>query len=120
MTPKPGRRAPRVRTSLDGSLSARSAHDVRVVDLSSSGCLVECDTLLDHGAILDLRLRLEGDPFAAKVRVTEAYLDGSAKGVSGRYLAGLEFLALPVRAEARLLRFLDAERRKRGAHSSAH
>ena len=120
MTPKPGRRAPRVRTSLDGSLSARSAHDVRVVDLSSSGCLVECDTLLDHGAILDLRLRLEGDPFAAKVRVTEAYLDGSAKDASGHYLAGLEFLALPVRAEARLLRFLDAERRKRGAHSSAH
>jgi hypothetical protein len=105
---------------LAGRLAGRSARDVTVVDLSLSGCLVQCETLLDHGAILDLRVELAPEPLTAKVEVTEASLDGAASAESPRYLAGLRFLALPVKEEARLMRFLDDERRRRSADAASH
>jgi hypothetical protein len=99
----------------------RNPRDITVVDLSLTGCLLQCNALLDSGAILDLRLTLGAEPFAAKVRVTEASLDGSAPTAQPpRYLAGLQFLGLPVQEEARLLRFLEKERRKRSAHAPSH
>jgi hypothetical protein len=84
---------------------------VWVLDVSRTGCLLQCEARLDPGAIFDLRLRLGDEDFAAKVRVADASLDGAAQGPA--YLAGLEFLGLPVQQEARLLRFIEAERRKR-------
>ena len=51
---------------LEGSLTGRVVHPVRLVDLSLTGCLVRCDTLLEPGAILDLRLQLGGQPFRAR------------------------------------------------------
>lgn len=85
-----------------------------VVDLSLTGCLVRCEAALDTGTILDLRTELDEAPFAAKVQVTESYLDGStATGPPARYLAGLSFLGLPAQEQARLRRFLDDERRRR-------
>ena len=90
-----------------------------MLDLSLTGCLVRCGAALDQGAILDLDLRLDPDPFAAKVRVTGASLDGSSlAGEPPRYLAGLAFLGLPAREEARLRRFLQEERRRRSADAS--
>jgi PilZ domain len=107
------RRAPRLATHLDGSLLGRSARPVRVVDLSLTGCLVQCPARLDHGAILDLEIRLP-DPVAAKVRVASASLDGAvAPEEAPRFLAGLEFLGLAAQAQASLRRFLDAERKRR-------
>ena len=120
---KPGRRrAPRLSIDLEASLSGRHKRPVRVLDLSRTGCLVQCETLLDHGAILDLELVLAPEPLVAKVRVTETYLDGSAPAEEApRYLAGLEFLGLPAREETRLRRFLDELRRRRSsADASAH
>lgn len=108
------RRSPRVSIQLPGSLSGRHRRPITVVDLSRTGCLVQCDNLLDHGAILDLDIALDAEPFAAKVLVTETYLDGAAAPEeSPRYLAGLEFLGLPAREETRLRRFLEDERRRR-------
>jgi hypothetical protein len=108
------RRAPRFATHLEGRLASRLPHAVIVEDLSVTGCLVRCDTLLDHGAILDLEMRLGEDPMGARVRVAESYLDGErTEGQTGRYLAGLEFLGLPPREAAQLRRFLDDERRRR-------
>jgi hypothetical protein len=114
------RRSPRLATRLPGSLLARATHEVCVLDLSRGGCLVQCAARLDPGAIFDLRLRLGDEDFAAKVRVADASLDGAAEAGHASYLAGLEFLALPVQQEARLLRFIEGERRKRGADPPAH
>ena len=105
---------------LAGSLEGRAPRDVTVVDLSLTGCLVQCETLLDHGAIFDLRVELAPEPLTAKVQVTEASLDGAASAPSPRYLAGLRFLGLPVKEEARLMRFLDGERRRRSADATPH
>ena len=108
------RRAPRLATRLAGSLAGRVAHPVTVLDLSLTGCLVQCGRLLDHGAILALDVDVEGQPLCARVRVAESYVDGSVPAEpSGGFLAGLEFLGLPPRESDRLRRFLDEERRRR-------
>jgi hypothetical protein len=108
------RRAPRLPVQLEGSLAGRAAYPVDVVDLSLTGCLVRSPNALDAGAILDLALTLCADPFRVKVRVVGSSLDGAGAPQSGtRYLAGLEFLALPPREQLRLRRFLDDERRRR-------
>jgi hypothetical protein len=107
------RRAPRLATRLSGRLKGRVARPVTVVDLSVTGCLVQCGALLDHGAILDLDLDVAGEPLLAKVRVAEAYVDGAAAAPSAGFLAGLEFLGLPPRGAERLRRYLDEERRRR-------
>jgi len=113
------RKAPRLPTRIEGSLRGRTQKGVTVVDLSLTGCLVRCGSLLDHGAILDLDLHLEPDPIGTKVRVTEASLDGAAPpGGPPQYLAGLQFLGLSAREEARLRRFFEEERRRRGADTS--
>jgi hypothetical protein len=114
------RRAPRLPIERDGLLSGRQARPVKVLDLSGSGCLVRCDALLDAGAILDLELRLEKEPLRAKVRVTNACLDGAVvPGEPPRFLAGLEFLSLSAREQAALRRFLEDERRRRRSADAA-
>jgi PilZ domain len=106
------RRAPRVSTALSGSLLGREPEPVVVLDLSLTGCLVRCRSLLDRGAIRDLRLALGDQSLTAKVRVQEASLDGAAPpGEEARFLTGLEFLALPAQEALRLRVFLDAARR---------
>lgn len=115
-----GRRAPRVAVRIDASLAGRSNRKVRLVDLSMSGCLVQCEARLDPGAIFDLHLFLDADPLTAKVRVVEASLDGTSGPDEGpRYLAGLEFLSLAAREQNDLRRFIAEERRKRSAHPAA-
>jgi hypothetical protein len=115
------RRAPRLPIRIEGSLEGRAIRGVTLLDLSATGCLVRCDARLDHGAILDLKLRLEDGPLSAKVRVCETCLDGeSAPGDDKRYLAGLEFLGLPPRDAERLRKLLADERRKRSADAPAH
>jgi hypothetical protein len=110
------RKSPRVSIELVGSLSGRSPRPVTIVDLSASGCLVRCGARLDPGAIFDLGVKLDKHHLTTKVRVTEAYLDGTTD--EGRYLAGLEFLSLPARDDIMLRQFLDEEgRRRRSAHA---
>jgi hypothetical protein len=118
--PAPRRRAPRLSVERPGTLKGRLPHAITVIDLSLTGCLVRCGTLLDRGAILDFEMALEDGPLEAKVRVAEASVDGSRDGEAGAScLAGLAFLALPPLAGARLRRFLDEERRRRqGADAS--
>jgi hypothetical protein len=90
------------------------------VDVSLTGCLVRCSTLLDQGAIFDLRAALGDEPFVAKVRVTSASLDGAPPEGDASYLAGLEFLSLSALEGARLRRFVEQERqRRRGADPAA-
>ena len=110
---KDSRRARRLVTDLPGTLRGRKPRDVRIVDLSLTGCLVRCAGRLDVGAIVDLETSLDGEAFEAKARVAEASLDGSAAGPEPACLAGLEFLSLAASQETRLLSFLDRAQRRR-------
>ena len=112
--PATRRRAPRLSVDRPGRLKGRLSHEITVIDLSLTGCLVRCGTLLDSGAIMDFEMSLDDGPLQAKVRVADASMDGSREGDErSGCLAGLEFLALPPREGARLRRFLDEERRRR-------
>jgi hypothetical protein len=118
--PSGRRRAPRVLVDAEGRLTGRLSHRIRSIDLSLTGCLIRCDTLLDHGAILDLELTIDPQPLCTKVRVAESSIDGAAPAGSGAYLAGLEFLGLAPQEATRLRTFLEGERRRRqGAHPAA-
>jgi len=119
--PATRRRAPRLSVDRPGRLGARLPRTITVIDLSLTGCLVRCGTLLDAGAILDLEIALDDGPLQSKVRVADASMDGAAGADEhAGFLAGLEFVALPPREAARLRRFLDEERRRRrGADATA-
>ena len=118
--PASRRRAPRLTVERPGRLKGRLPHAIVVIDLSLTGCLVRCGTLLKSGAILDFEMDLDDGPLSTKVRVADASVDGVARGEDGQAcLAGLSFLGLPPREDARLRRFLDEERRRRrGADAS--
>ena len=108
------RRAPRLPVDLEGALTGRVVHPVRLVDLSLTGCLVRCEALLEPGAILDLRLQLGDAPLAAKVRVVDSSLDGSVAGEHAPgAMAGLDFVSVAAQDQTRLRRFLEDERRRR-------
>jgi len=110
----PRRRAPRLKVRLPGRLTGRQTRAVTVVDISQSGCLVQCPAALDLGAILDLEVDLGSEKVLAKVQVAEASLDGDAEAEGpALFLTGLKFLGLLARAEAQLRRFLHDEARRR-------
>jgi PilZ domain-containing protein len=112
--PASRRRAPRLTVERPGRLKGRLPHAIVVIDLSLTGCLVRCGTLLKSGAILDFEMDLDDGPLSTKVRVADASVDGVARGDDGQAcLAGLSFLGLPPREDARLRRFLDEERKRR-------
>ena len=112
--PASRRRAPRLTVERPGRVKGRLSHAIVVIDLSLTGCLVRCATLLKSGAILDFEMDLDDGPLSTKVRVADASVDGAASADAGRAcLAGLEFMGLPPREDARLRRFLDEERRRR-------
>ena len=112
--PASRRRAPRLTVERPGRLKGRLPHAIVVIDVSLTGCLVRCGTLLKSGAILDFEMDLDDGPVSSKVRVAEASVDGVASGDPDQAcLAGLEFLGLPPREDARLRRFLDEERKRR-------
>jgi hypothetical protein len=106
---------------LAGRLASRTSREVTVLDLSLTGCLVRCPSRLLHGAILDLSVTLGAEPFRAKVRVAQAFIEGEAGDARGQgYLAGLEFMGLQAVEHVRLVRFLEEARRRRSAHAPAH
>ena len=112
--PASRRRAPRLIVERRGRLKGRLPHAIVVIDVSLTGCLVRCGTLLKSGAILDFEMDLDDGPLSTKVRVADASVDGVASADGGQAcLAGLEFLGLPPREDARLRRFLDEERKRR-------
>jgi hypothetical protein len=112
--PASRRRAPRLSVERPGRVTGRLPHAIIVIDLSLTGCLVRCGTLLISGAILDFEMDLDDGPLSAKVRVADASVDGAASAEAGQAcLAGLEFMGLPPREDARLRRFLDEERKRR-------
>lgn len=117
----PGRRWPRLPTSLPGALKGARPRAVTVLDLSARGCLARGPAALDAGAILDLEIALPRGAWSAKVRVSSCALDGLvAPAERPRYLLGLEFLGLSAQDADVLRRFLQEEQRRRSADAPAH
>ena len=116
-----GRRSPRLPIELQGALKGPRPREVRLLDLSATGCLTRAPAAFDAGAILDLEVVLPGGPWSSKVRVSSCALDGTVASSEGpRYLLGLEFIGLSVQDADVLRRFLAEEQRRRSADAPAH
>lgn len=106
------RRSRRILIALEGSILGVQSRQVRLQDLSVTGCLVQCAVNIGHGTILDLRVRLGSDDLATKARVVGAFVDGASLPGPPQYLVGLEFVGMAAAEEARLRGFIDQERRR--------
>jgi hypothetical protein len=91
-----------------------------VVDLSLTGCLVRCGTLLKSGAILDFEMDLDDGPLSAKVRVADASVDGAPRGGRpGPAWPAFRSWGLPPREDARLRAVSWTRRGKRRQSADA-
>ena len=61
----------------------------RLVEISGSGCLLECGHRIEEGTIGALRLEVEGQTFLEDVRATRCV---AIAGSGSSYLVGIEFL----------------------------
>lgn len=78
---------------------------VRVIDISSAGCLLESVNRLEPGATGALRVVYEGHEYADDVRIMRC---GSNEGSSGLYYLGVEFLWTTSPGDRSLRRILSA------------
>jgi PilZ domain len=62
---------------------------VRLVNISSSGCLIESSTRLEPGTAGDLRIRVGGDVYTDDVRVARVQ---QVQGAGSTWHVGTEFL----------------------------
>ena len=62
---------------------------VRLVNISTSGCLIESSTRLEAGTAGDLRIRVGGDIYADSVRIARVQ---QVQGAGSTWHVGAEFL----------------------------
>ena len=97
------------RSSRPRALLARTA-DVRLVELSPSGCLLETESRLDVATAGELRLSIVGGELGDDIRVSRCL---RVEGSGSRYRAAAEFLCIrntPVPSLRRAAqRFLDGD-----------
>jgi PilZ domain len=61
----------------------------RLIEISRSGCLLECGHRLEEGTVGTLRLEVEGQTYLEDVRATRCV---EIAGSGSSYLVGVEFL----------------------------
>lgn len=91
------RRAPRLTVSARIEGLAQYWSDVRVVDVSPTGALLECSRHLEKNSLLTLQFALDGAPLSVRARVVHC-----AKPEPDLYRAGVRFELLPAELRERL------------------
>lgn len=71
--------------------------DVRVVDVSPTGALLECSRFLEKNSLLTLQFALGDEPLSVRARVVHC-----TKSEADLYRAGVRFEALPAELRERL------------------
>lgn len=78
------------------------AVSVRLVQISRSGCLLECSHSMPAGTVAMLSLNIDGRRYSDEVRVSRSQL---VAGAGERYEVGVEFLWLHPPLERSLRQF---------------
>jgi len=91
------RRAPRLTLSARVEGLAQYWSDVRVVDVSPTGALLECSRFLENNSLLTLQFSLGETPLSVRARVVHC-----AKVEPDLYRAGVRFEALPAELRDRV------------------
>ena len=87
---------------------------VTVRDISRGGALIECAFPLVLGGAHDLRLHLGDDAVVVTARIARCEIADLGRELV-RYMAGVEFVAVPPHAEAALAAYLERVERERAA-----
>ena len=72
----------------------------RLVDISSSGCLLESSRRIDEGTVGALRLEISGETYFEDVRTTRCV---AIAGLGSSFLVGIEFIG-PARTDGTSIR----------------
>ncbi len=91
------RRAPRLNLSARIEGLAQYWSDVRVVDVSPTGALIECPRFLERNSLLTLQFSIEDSPLSVRARVIHC-----TKHEPDVYRAGVRFEALPAELRDRV------------------
>ncbi len=97
------RRAPRLTLSARVEGLAQYWSDVRVVDVSPTGALLECSRFLEQNSLLTLQFALGDSPLLVRARVVHC-----AKSEPDLYRAGVRFEALPAEHRERVRELIRA------------
>jgi hypothetical protein len=85
-----------------------------VRDISRKGAQIECAFPLILGSVHELRLHLDEDSIVVRARVARCHIADIGRDLV-RYVAGVEFVELPLHADAAIAAYLDRVQRERGA-----
>ncbi len=91
------RRAPRITLSARVEGLAHYWSDVRVLDVSPSGALIESPRFLEKDSVLTLQFELDEDPVSVRARVVHC-----SESEGALYRAGVRFEALPAENRDRI------------------
>ena len=94
---EPLRRAPRLTVSARIEGLAQYWSDVRVVDVSPTGALLECSRFLETNSLLTLQFALGDTPLSVRARVVHC-----TKSEPDLYRAGVRFETLPMELRERV------------------
>lgn len=100
---EPSRRAPRLTLSARVEGLAQYWSDVRVVDVSPTGALLECSRFLEKNSLLTLQFSIGEAPLTVHARVVHC-----GKLEPDLYRAGVRFEALPTALRERLRELIRA------------
>jgi hypothetical protein len=95
------RRAPRLTLSARVEGLAQYGADVKVLDVSPSGALLESPRFLETDSVLTLTLSLDGAPLSVRARVVHC-----ARAEEDLFRAGVNFEALPTEKRDRIRQFI--------------
>jgi hypothetical protein len=96
------------RTALDGQLAILPSNlEVRVLDISVAGILLQASQPLDIGARGRLRLNLWGAPFTADVEVRRVSPPRAERGRHNEYRIGAVFIAIASEHRQLVERFMS-------------
>ncbi len=100
---EPSRRAPRVTVSARIEGLAQYWSDVRVVDVSPTGALLECTRFLEKNSLLTLQFSIGESPLSVRARVVHC-----TKLETDLYRAGVRFEPLPAELGERVRELIQA------------
>lgn len=102
------------RTEILGRLSGEVTvpAPMLVRDISRTGAQIECAFPLVLGSAHEIRLHLDDDTVVVRARVVRCHIADLGRDIV-RYVAGVEFVDLPVHADAAIALYLENLKRER-------
>jgi hypothetical protein len=102
------------RTEVPGRLSGEVTVPAPMLarDISRTGAQIECAFPLVLGSVHEIRIHLDDDTVVVRARVVRCHIADIGPDMV-RYVAGVEFVDLPVHTDAAIALYLESLKRER-------